>query len=118
VYKRQINNFLLDDRWAFRSRHLSLVRFFKFNLAALGAMVVTATTVWVLAQQAGVNYLIANLFGIASSAVLNFLVSATWIWGEKRRSLSHPPAVPGDRRVDEVAARLEMPSPLEAQEAA
>ena len=74
------NNFVWNDRWTFHAVQSPLSRFVKFNLVSLAGLVLTTATAWLLVQQADVNYLLANLAGIALAAVCNFVVNFTWTW--------------------------------------
>lgn len=77
------HNFLLNDRWTFRGRGLSLARFGKFNVSALATLLVNVVVVWVLVGS-GTHYMEANLAGIAVGAALNFGASSTWVWRRGR----------------------------------
>jgi dolichol-phosphate mannosyltransferase len=74
------NNFVWNDRWTFHLRGSPMARFVKFNVVSLGGLALTAGTLWVLVQQADVNYLLANLAGMSLAAVCNFAASVLWTW--------------------------------------
>jgi dolichol-phosphate mannosyltransferase len=74
------NNFVWNDRWTFGRSGPSLVRFVKFNLISLVGLALTTGTAWLLVQQAGVNYLVANLAGIGLATTCNFVANAQWTW--------------------------------------
>jgi putative flippase GtrA len=74
------NNYVLNDRWTFRQARRSVGRFLKFNLVSLLGLVLTTATAWLLVQQAGVNYLLANLAGIGLATICNFLANSQWTW--------------------------------------
>jgi dolichol-phosphate mannosyltransferase len=74
------NNFVWNDWWTFGRTRRSLARFVKFNLASLVGLAVTTSTAWLLVQQAGVDYLLANLAGIGLATACNFLASVQWTW--------------------------------------
>jgi dolichol-phosphate mannosyltransferase len=78
------NNFVWNDRWTFararRSECRAQTRFLKFNLVSLAGLAITTSTAWLLVQQSGVNYLLANLAGIALATTCNFLASVQWTW--------------------------------------
>jgi dolichol-phosphate mannosyltransferase len=76
-----ITNFLLDERWAFGYRSISLTRFAKFNLTALGGLVMTACVLWLLVTWLGMHYLLANAVALGASGLLNLGLSVFWIWG-------------------------------------
>jgi dolichol-phosphate mannosyltransferase len=80
------SNFLLNDHWTFTNRCLSVFRFARFNLAAVGGLVVNTVTVWAMAGRLGAHYLLANLVGIALASSLNFALSANWVWRPSRAS--------------------------------
>src|SRR5262249_27173321 len=65
------HNYLLNELWTFGSRRPSISRFLKFNIAALFALLLNASAVWMLVDL-GLFYLFANLFGIAVALVVNF----------------------------------------------
>lgn len=73
------HNYLLNDRWTFGGQEPSLSRFAKFNASALMTLLVNVAAVWVLVRS-GVDYVAANLVGIALGAALNFGASSTWVW--------------------------------------
>jgi len=74
------SNFLLDDRWTFAQRGRSWTRFAKFNLTAVGGLVLTAATVWFLVDHLRIHYLLANVLAVGGSGALNYLLCTTWIW--------------------------------------
>jgi dolichol-phosphate mannosyltransferase len=74
------NNFVWNDRWTFHVAGRPVVRFVKFNVVSLCGLALTASTLWVLVQQANVNYLLANLAGMSLAAVCNFGASVLWTW--------------------------------------
>jgi putative flippase GtrA len=74
------HNFLWNDRWTFKRTSRSISRFLKFNLVSLMGLAITTATAWLLVQQGGVNYLLANLAGIALATTCNFLANVQWTW--------------------------------------
>ncbi len=76
------SNFLLNDRWTFGRRRLSIHRFGKFNAVSLGGLVITTTTLWLLVNLFNMPYLLANLLGISLSTAWNFIVNVLWTWGQ------------------------------------
>jgi putative flippase GtrA len=82
-----IANYLLNDTWTFRGIGVSWMRFAKFNFVAGVGLGQAALSVWLLVEFLKVEYLLANLAALAFSGVLNFGLSATWIW---RRPASGP----------------------------
>ena len=78
-----LGNFVLDDRWTFGCRTWRFSRLAKFNLASLTTLVVTVATVWLLTHRVGLHYLLANLVAVGVAGTLNFVSSATWVWGAR-----------------------------------
>lgn len=76
-----INNFLWNNRWTFEQHHISLARFGKYNLVALGGLVITSVIFAVLLNHAGFHYLLAQLIGIGAAMAWNFCASVLWAWG-------------------------------------
>jgi putative flippase GtrA len=76
-----VTNFLLDERWTFGYRSLSWARFGKFNLTALGGLVMTASLLWFLVTWIGMQYLLANAVALGAAGLMNLLLSLFWIWG-------------------------------------
>jgi dolichol-phosphate mannosyltransferase len=74
------SNFIWNDWWTFRRSSRSLRRFAKFNVVSLGGLIVTTSTAWLLVQQAGVNYMLANLAGIGLATACNFVANLAWTW--------------------------------------
>jgi dolichol-phosphate mannosyltransferase len=74
------HNYVWNDGWTFGRTRRSLARFLKFNLVSLAGLLLTTTTAWLLVQQAGVNYLLANLAGIGLATMCNFVANAQWTW--------------------------------------
>jgi dolichol-phosphate mannosyltransferase len=74
------SNFFWNNRWTFQQTGHSLARFAVFNAVSLVGLLVTAATVWLLVQLAGVNYLVANLTGIGLAAACNFVANVQWTW--------------------------------------
>jgi putative flippase GtrA len=75
------SNFYWNDRWTFGRRRPSWGRFFKFNLVALGGVLITAITLWGLVTLLRMPYLFANLLGILLATCWNFIVNVFWTWG-------------------------------------
>ncbi len=75
-----VNNFLWNNHWTFRQRTISLVRFGRYNLVALGGLAITAGIFTLLLQRFGLPYLLADLVGIAAATVWNWAISVHWTW--------------------------------------
>ena len=80
-----VNNFLLNDRWTFEQQRSPLPvaarRFLRFGVASLGGLVLTTLTLWLLVNQLGLHYLVANLIGAGAGAIANYLVNTRWTYG-------------------------------------
>ena len=72
-------NYLLNNWWTFHGQQPSWRGFAKFNVACIGALVLTPIVVWLLTD-AHLYLILANLVGIAAGAGLNFTLSALWVW--------------------------------------
>ncbi len=77
------HNFLWNNYWTFGRRGVSLSRFARFNVVSLAGQCITVATLWVLVQQAGLHYIVANMAGIGLALVWNFTVNVRWTWGPK-----------------------------------
>jgi putative flippase GtrA len=75
-----ISNYVINDRWTFSSRAISLRRFAKFNVASLSGLSVNVATVWLLTR-IGVYFIAANLLGITLGFASNYALSSVWVWG-------------------------------------
>lgn len=85
-----ISNFLLNDRWTFNSgphRYRLLERFVRYNLVALGGMVVTVTLLLALTMLTAIPLLAANLLAVMGAVGWNYLISSTLAW----RTAAMPP---------------------------
>jgi putative flippase GtrA len=76
-----VSNYLMNERWTFATRKVSLKRFVKFNIASLCGLVLNVTIIWSLARF-GMYFLAANLVGIAVGFAGNFILSSIWVWGQ------------------------------------
>jgi dolichol-phosphate mannosyltransferase len=75
-----VSNFLLNNRWTFGERAISVTRFARYNVAALGGMLITTVTLTFLTTRVGVPYIAADLVGIAAATAWNFGTSVFWTW--------------------------------------
>ena len=78
-----ISNYLLNDTWTFAARSRSLGRFAKFNTASLAGLALNVLSVWLLTRL-GLNFLVADLIGIAAGFAANYAFSVRWVWGQQR----------------------------------
>jgi putative flippase GtrA len=79
-----IGNYVLDDRWAFQRPSLSWVRFAKFNVTAVGGLVLTVALTSMFVDRWQINYLLANSAALGASGLFNLALSLSWIWGRGR----------------------------------
>jgi dolichol-phosphate mannosyltransferase len=80
------SNFLLNDAWTFgegRRVRPWPARVSAFHAAAAIAAVVNLSLFLLLTSVSGFHYLGANLIAIAVASVINFGISASWIWRPK-----------------------------------
>ena len=75
------SNFFWNDRWTFGRHWPTWGRFFKFNLVALGGLIIATTTLWGLVTLVRMPYLFANLLGVLLATSWNFVVNVFWTWG-------------------------------------
>ncbi len=74
-------NFMLNAWWTFQDDTPTLQRFARFNLVALGGMLITVTTLQVLVTSTSLHYQLANLIGIGLGTLWNFGLNLLWTWG-------------------------------------
>ena len=74
-----ISNYFLNDTWTFAVRSPSLRRFAKFNTASLAGLALNVLSVWLLTRL-GLNFLVADLIGIAAGFAANYAFSVRWVW--------------------------------------
>ena len=77
-----ISNYLLNDTWTFAARSPSLRRFAKFNTASLAGLALNVLSVWLLTRL-GLNFLMADLIGIAAGFAANYAFSSRWVWARE-----------------------------------
>lgn len=78
-----ISNFTLHHLWTFSSLDGAgslPVRLAKYNILALGGLLLTVLTLFVLTKTWGLHYLVANLLAIGAGTIWNYLSSRRWIW--------------------------------------
>jgi putative flippase GtrA len=78
-----VTNFVLNDRWTFRdaaARTRWLGRLWRYNLVALGGLLISLAVLAVLSMGLGVHYLLANLVGIAAATLWNYGVNLRVTW--------------------------------------
>lgn len=78
-----LSNFLLNNCLTFRSapsRHTIWLRALRYNLFALGGMVISLLVLALLMHGLDLHYFYANLFGIAAGMFWNYLANSRWNW--------------------------------------
>jgi len=73
-------NYLGNELWTFPARRLAHARFRRFQLTALGGLLVTAGSLWLLTRAPGLPVLVANLGAIALGSAWNFIGNVRWTW--------------------------------------
>ena len=89
-----INNFLLNDRWTFRShaRERPFVqRLCRFNVVALGGMAITVSIVYSSTTFAHIGLIAANLLAACATLVWNYLANSRWTWSNATVQLASAP---------------------------
>jgi len=80
-----VNNFIWNDAWTFKSaRDLRLERkisrFGSFQAVSVGGLVINMVILYLLADVAGIYYLVANLVGILIAFAWNYGVNRHLTW--------------------------------------
>jgi putative flippase GtrA len=78
-----LNNFMLNDRWTFRTArpgHSFGQRFLRFNGTALGGMALTMLVLAILTHYSPLPLLLANLLAIGSAIGWNYIANSRWTW--------------------------------------
>ena len=80
------NNFVWNDRWTFSQPQsafsVAIQRFARFGLASLGGLVLTTLSLWLLVNEVGLHYLVANVFAVGAGTVSNFVINSRWTYGK------------------------------------
>lgn len=80
-----VNNFIWNDVWTFKSsRDLrferKVQRFASFQAVSVGGLAINMVVLYLLAEIAGVYYLVANLVGIFVAFAWNYMVNRHFTW--------------------------------------
>ncbi len=76
-------NFELNDRWTFKDRRAGSnrrTRLAKYHAVCAGSVALNALMFSILTLQLGINYLVANLFGIVAGFAVSLRGSMSWAW--------------------------------------
>jgi dolichol-phosphate mannosyltransferase len=76
-----ISNFIFNDLWTFQDRRSGyyFLRMLRFNIALVFTVMLNLLLLASLTFM-GLNYLIANLIGIAVATLWGFNLSLKWVW--------------------------------------
>jgi len=91
-----LSNYLLNNHWTFRDRLSSLPwpqRVVRYNLIALGGLVISLAVLTVLTTTLGMHYLLANLVGICVATAWNYVANARLTWDAGLDPLAMPAAL-------------------------
>jgi len=78
-----LGNFVLNDRWTFqdaRGRASWMRRVARYNIVALGGLVVSLVALAALTATLHLHYLVANLIAIGVATLWNYTVNARFTW--------------------------------------
>lgn len=78
-----LSNFTLNDRWTFGDAHAPLAwvgRAWRYNLVALGGLLLSVTVLALLTHGLHLHYLVANLFGIGAGFLWNYALNWRFTW--------------------------------------
>ncbi|WP_292392083.1 glycosyltransferase [Methanoculleus sp. UBA303] len=82
-----VNNFVWNDIWTFGAAdnlrlERKIQRFGSFQAVSMGGLVINMAILYLLADVAGVYYLVANLAGILIAFIWNYAVNRHYTWKE------------------------------------
>lgn len=80
------SNFYLNDRftWSEIRDCLLFTRYFKFIMTSIVGIVIDVNILSVLYYVFDLNYLLANLIGIMSGTIWNYIVNNAWTWRKEK----------------------------------
>jgi len=114
-----LSNFVLNDRWAFRSLPASIPwmsRVLRYQGIALAGATLSLGVLALLTVGAHVHYLVANLGGIGAGTLWNYALNARLTWTMTRLgahldhvALQMPTEYPAVRRADASGCRPRSP---------
>ncbi len=84
-----ISNFIFNNAWTFRDRKIQhgryLIKFFQFNLSALGAILIQGSSVFIGTHLFGVSwYRLFYIIGVGIGLFYNYAMYSKVIWRKKR----------------------------------
>lgn len=80
-----INNFVFNEIWTFKdiievSLSSSADRFLKFNVTRLMSLALNILVLYISTELFGIHYLMSNLIAVVIILIINYTVSAGYIW--------------------------------------
>jgi len=78
-----LSNFLFNDSWTFRASRSSRRwshRLWRYNLVALGGMLIAILLLAAFIQFTTIYYLLANILAVALSTLCNYYLNRRWTW--------------------------------------
>ena len=79
-----LNNFLWNHIWTFsdrrKAKHSILYKLGQFELVSIGGKLTNIAVLYLAVTFLGIQYLIANLLGIAAGFAVNFVANNLWTW--------------------------------------
>jgi dolichol-phosphate mannosyltransferase len=78
-----LSNFALNNLWTFRGARKVVPwarKALRYNLFALGGLVISLGVLAALTYLLGLHYLIANLFAIGAATLWNYAANYRWTW--------------------------------------
>lgn len=81
-----VGNYVGNELFTFHLRELHVGRLIRFNTVALGGLLLTVGTLWLLQHLVDWHYLIDNLVAIGAGATWNFAANFGWTWGKRTQT--------------------------------
>lgn len=78
-----LSNFALNNAWTFREARSGrplLQRGLRYNVFALGGLVLSVAVLATLTYLLGMHYLVANVFAIGTATLWNYAANYRWTW--------------------------------------
>lgn len=94
------SNFALHDRWTFRDARTGgrwPWRAVRYNLSALGGLLITVAVLTVLTNGLHLFYLIGNVFAVGAGCLCNYVLSSRFAWAASNVDRDRTPRRGGER---------------------
>jgi len=78
-----VSNFILNNIWTFKNRAVKVnlrIKFIRFHMVALIAGLVNYIVLLTLVYAIGLLDILANIMGIVSAMMVNYVLNSTWTW--------------------------------------